>query len=214
MASADRTHPELWDEVKDEIRQGGKGGKPGQWSARKAQMAVQEYKRRGGGYDDSGPAQDETHLHQWTEEDWGTKSGRESGDSGERYLPKLVRLLLTEEEYDRTTATKRGGKMQFVDQPKDIRDKAAKIRNDGPTLEMLHDRASELKIEGRSDMSKDALLKAIEDATDENGRALGSAAALEAMTRDALYELAQDRDIEGRSDMTKSELVSALKDQA
>jgi hypothetical protein len=28
---------------------GGKGGRPGQWSARKAQMAVEEYKREGGG---------------------------------------------------------------------------------------------------------------------------------------------------------------------
>ena len=29
---------------------GGKGGKPGQWSARKAQMLAKEYKAKGGGY--------------------------------------------------------------------------------------------------------------------------------------------------------------------
>jgi hypothetical protein len=32
------------------IKSGGKGGKPGQWSARKAQMLAAEYKRKGGGY--------------------------------------------------------------------------------------------------------------------------------------------------------------------
>ena len=32
------------------IKRGGKGGKPGQWSARKAQMLAKQYKARGGGY--------------------------------------------------------------------------------------------------------------------------------------------------------------------
>ena len=32
------------------IKAGGKGGKPGQWSARKAQMLAQRYKKAGGGY--------------------------------------------------------------------------------------------------------------------------------------------------------------------
>ena len=32
------------------IKRGGKGGAPGQWSARKAQMLAQAYKRAGGGY--------------------------------------------------------------------------------------------------------------------------------------------------------------------
>ena len=43
------TDPELRDEVKEEIHQGDKGGAPGQWSARKAQMMASEYKKRGGG---------------------------------------------------------------------------------------------------------------------------------------------------------------------
>ena len=86
--SAKRTDPELWEQVKDEVTEGDKGGDPGEWSARKAQLAVSEYKKRGGGYDESGPSQDETHLHEWTEEDWGTRSGGEAGETGERYLPK------------------------------------------------------------------------------------------------------------------------------
>ena len=32
------------------IKAGDKGGKPGQWSARKAQMLAKEYKAKGGGY--------------------------------------------------------------------------------------------------------------------------------------------------------------------
>ena len=32
------------------IKDGGKGGRPGQWSARKAQMLAKAYKAKGGGY--------------------------------------------------------------------------------------------------------------------------------------------------------------------
>ena len=32
------------------IKAGGKGGRPGQWSARKAQMMAKAYKKAGGGY--------------------------------------------------------------------------------------------------------------------------------------------------------------------
>ena len=32
------------------IKSGGKGGNPGQWSARKAQMLAKKYKEKGGGY--------------------------------------------------------------------------------------------------------------------------------------------------------------------
>ena len=32
------------------IKAGSKGGKPGQWSARKAQMLASAYKKAGGGY--------------------------------------------------------------------------------------------------------------------------------------------------------------------
>jgi hypothetical protein len=37
------TDPKLRDEVKEEIHNGDKGGAPGQWSARKAQMMAAEY---------------------------------------------------------------------------------------------------------------------------------------------------------------------------
>ena len=212
MADAKKTDPDLWEEVKEEITKSDRGGDPGQWSARKAQMAVQEYKKRGGGYEDDGPEQDETDLHEWTEEDWGTKSGGESSETGERYLPKKVRMLLTEDEYARSTQKKKEGEEQFVDQPNDVREKVAHIKENGPTKEMLEKRARDLSIEGRSDMTKDELLDTIETATDENGRGKGSEASLEAMSKDELYEMAQEREIEGRSDMSKDELVDALKE--
>jgi hypothetical protein len=62
--TADKSDPKLWDKVKTEVTQDDKGGKPGQWSARKAQMAVQEYKKRGGGYD--GGDKEDTSLRTWT----------------------------------------------------------------------------------------------------------------------------------------------------
>ena len=43
------TKPELRERLKRKIMAGGRGGRPGQWSARKAQMLSQEYKSEGGG---------------------------------------------------------------------------------------------------------------------------------------------------------------------
>ena len=78
--TAKKTDPKLWDKVKKEVTDGDKGGKPKQWSARKAQMATAEYKKEGGGYD--GAKADDNHLSHWTKEDWGTKSGAKSGETG------------------------------------------------------------------------------------------------------------------------------------
>jgi hypothetical protein len=44
------TKPEMRKRIFNEIKAGGKGGKPGQWSARKAQMLAKRYKDAGGGY--------------------------------------------------------------------------------------------------------------------------------------------------------------------
>jgi len=46
------TKPSLRKRLFNKIKAGGKGGKPGQWSARKAQMLAKEYKSKGGGYKD------------------------------------------------------------------------------------------------------------------------------------------------------------------
>ena len=46
------TKPGMRKALFERIKAGGKGGNPGQWSARKAQMLAQQYKKSGGGYRD------------------------------------------------------------------------------------------------------------------------------------------------------------------
>ena len=46
------TKPGLRKSIFERIKAGGKGGAPGQWSARKAQMMALQYKKAGGGYRD------------------------------------------------------------------------------------------------------------------------------------------------------------------
>ena len=44
------TKPGMRKKIFNRIKAGGKGGRPGQWSARKAQMMAKAYKKAGGGY--------------------------------------------------------------------------------------------------------------------------------------------------------------------
>ena len=44
------TKPTMRKSLLNRIKAGGKGGNPGQWSARKAQMLAKQYKAKGGGY--------------------------------------------------------------------------------------------------------------------------------------------------------------------
>ena len=46
------TKPGMRKSLFESIKAGGKGGAPGQWSARKAQMLAMKYKKAGGGYRD------------------------------------------------------------------------------------------------------------------------------------------------------------------
>lgn len=163
--TAKRTDPALWDRIKAQVTEGEKGGHAGQWSARKAQLAVHEYKAAGGTY--SGKKDPHNHLAEWTQEDWGTKSGHDSAETGERYLPREARDTLTPEEYKRTTDKKRAdtakGK-QFSAQPKDVAEKTAPARHHpGPdtTVAELRTMATERNIPGRSRMTKAQLLKAL-----------------------------------------------------
>lgn len=127
--TAQKTDPALWERVKQHVTEGDKGGEPGQWSARKAQLAVAEYKKAGGGY--VGRKRADNHLSEWTREEWGTRSGKPSGETGERYLPRRARQALSKGEYDRTTARKRADTAkgrQFSAQPPDVAHKTRKAR--------------------------------------------------------------------------------------
>lgn len=129
-----RTNEALWKRTVSRIKAGSKGGKAGQWSARKAQLATQAYKKAGGGYSGT-KTKAQKSLSKWTKEDWGTKSGNPSTQgkdaTGERYLPKKARESLSKKEYAKTSAKKRkdtkAGK-QFSKQPKPIAKKTAKYR--------------------------------------------------------------------------------------
>ena len=128
------TNPELRNRIKNRIMAGSKGGKPGQWSARKAQLVALAYKKAGGGYS-GGKSSKQKSLSKWTKEDWGTKSGKPSTQgskaTGERYLPKKARQALSSSEYAATSKAKREGMKkgkQFVAQPKPIARKTAKYR--------------------------------------------------------------------------------------
>ena len=76
-------------------------------------------------------AKSQKSLKSWGKEDWGTKSGKPSGKTGERYLPKKARESLSSSEYAATTKAKRKGTAagkQFVKQPKEIAKKTSKFR--------------------------------------------------------------------------------------
>ena len=50
MSTAKKTNPAKWKRIVAAVKAGIKGGRAGQWSARKAQIAVARYKKSGGGY--------------------------------------------------------------------------------------------------------------------------------------------------------------------
>ena len=80
------TKPELREKLKNQITAGDKGGKPGQWSARKAQLLASEYEKEGGGYKKNSRTSKQKHLESWTEEKWQTADGKKSG-TGQDDLP-------------------------------------------------------------------------------------------------------------------------------
>lgn len=71
-------------------------------------------------------------LKAWGDQKWGTKSGKPSSETGERYLPEKAIKSLSPQEYAATTRAKREGKAkgeQFVAQPKKIAAKTARFRS-------------------------------------------------------------------------------------
>jgi len=70
-------------------------------------------------------------LKDWSKQNWRTKSGKPSSQTGERYLPEEAIKSLSAQEYAATTKAKRKGTAsgkQFVKQPKSIAQKTAKFR--------------------------------------------------------------------------------------
>lgn len=120
---------ELWERIKRKIMADDKGGRKGEWSAIKAMIASKDYKKAGGRY--AGRKDYGKGLLKWMGEDWRTKSGKPSLQTGERFLPAKAIAALSSDQYQKTSAIKRRdmkrGK-QYSKQPKEIEDIADRFR--------------------------------------------------------------------------------------
>jgi len=121
--TAKKTNPALWEKSKAAA----KAKMGGEHSARAMQLAVQMYKKQGGGY--VGAKSKDNKLSKWTREDWGYSSKKQEGEG--RYLPKKAWASLSAGEKAATNAAKKKGTAegkQFVPQPKKVAKKAAAAR--------------------------------------------------------------------------------------
>ena len=101
------TNPDLREKVKQEVLAGDKGGRPGQWSARKAQLVAREYEAQGGDYKHPrDPAQES--LKHWGDEHWHTEDGKKAVEPEvtHRYLPDAAWKELSPEERKATDRKK------------------------------------------------------------------------------------------------------------
>ena len=216
------TAPDLRREIKDELMDSDKGGEPRQWSARKSQMLVKEYERRGGGYRQDEKDEAAKSLEEWTAQDWQTIEGSaDADDEGtmKRYLPAKIWAMLTDEQANKAEQTKiktsdKG--QQYADWPDFIKRAMiaagfAENADADPTLDDLQTWARQLDISGRSDMNKDDLMEAIRDADVDESNASTQTLA-ESATKEELYERAQALEISGRSKMDKAELAEAVQE--
>ena len=107
------TMPEVRERIKKRIMAGDKGGKAGQWSARKAQLVAMEYRKAGGGYR-GGLRKTQRSLNKWTRQKWTTSDGkpaiRKSGTR--RYLPSTAWSRLTPAQRTATNRKKIIGSRQ------------------------------------------------------------------------------------------------------
>ncbi len=156
------TDPELREKIKEEIKQSDKGGKKGQWSARKSQLLTREYEKRGGGYRGE-KDESQKNLEKWTDEEWQTREGDANArqDDGEtkRYLPKKAWEKMSEEEKRETEQRKREGSKrgeQHVSNTEEAK-QARKEASAGP-------------IEGYDDMSVGEIKDKLDDLSEDNLR--------------------------------------------
>lgn len=109
------TNPELREKLKNKIMAGSKGGDPGEWSARKAQLLAAEYKAKGGGYSGA-KSNSQRSLSKWTSEKWTTSDGKpakrsdgKGGSTTTRYLPEKAWDKLTPAQKKATNEKKKAG---------------------------------------------------------------------------------------------------------
>lgn len=128
MSSAKKSNPAKWKRIVAAVKAGAKGGRAGQWSARKAQIATARYKRSGGGY--KGAKKKSNSLSKWSKQKWRTSDGKPSKGK-KRYLPDAAWKSLSAAEKRATNRAKAKGNKkgkQFVKQPKSIAKKVRRYR--------------------------------------------------------------------------------------
>ncbi len=113
------TKPDLRARLKQTIQAATKGGRAGQWSARKSQLLAHEYEAQGGGYTQKEHAPKQKDLTHWTGEKWTTADGKKAvaGKETARYLPKEAWDKLSPAEKKATDVKKRAASKkgeQFV----------------------------------------------------------------------------------------------------
>ena len=101
------TKPELREKIKELVTAGEKGGRAGQWSARKAQLVTHEYEAQGGGYRHPRSAAQKS-LKQWGDEKWHTADNKKAtrGKKTHRYLPDTAWKKLSKAERKATDRKK------------------------------------------------------------------------------------------------------------
>ena len=111
-AQSKYSQPELRESIKQRLKEGDKGGQPGQWSARKSQMLAAEYKKQGGGYAEK---QDESQksLEKWGGERWQTANNTKAvqGKKTSRYLPKKAWDTMRDRKSTRLNSQSRQSRM-------------------------------------------------------------------------------------------------------
>ena len=128
MSTAKKINPAKWKRIVAAVKAGTKGGRAGQWSARKAQIATARYKKSGGGY--SGAKEASNSLSKWSKQKWRTSDGSKS-EGKKRYLPDAAWKALSPAEKRATNRAKAAGNKkgkQFVKQPKTIAKKVRRFR--------------------------------------------------------------------------------------
>jgi hypothetical protein len=113
IKSLNYTMPEVRERIKNRIMAGDKGGKAGQWSARKAQLLAMEYRKAGGGYK-GGLRKTQRSLKKWTREKWTTSDGKPAirKNGTRRYLPSSAWSRLTPAQRTATNRKKIIGSRQ------------------------------------------------------------------------------------------------------
>mgnify|MGYP001488717437 FL=1 len=125
-----KTNEKMWKRIVASVKSGSAGGRPGQWSARKAQIATKRYKKAGGGY--KGAKSSSNSLSKWSKQKWDYVS---KGDKKKprkkrgRYLPESVRKSLSPSQKAATNRKKRAASKAGKQKAKYSKSVARKVRN-------------------------------------------------------------------------------------